>query len=497
MSTNVEKIYSSRDYSSLHVYNEEQFPEFKKTEYDLLKINRLKRNFYWFATVASLNHALNYVVNAYSTTLLSNKLAGICLGLNWMLNSVAGLTFATPVVRLLGFKNGIIISFWGYTFQIATLAIASNYPSIAWHVGVLGAIVAGFTSAIWWTAQGVCFDITCNEISNASGSSPKSKVVIANEVRANLSAVWTVIYQSSDIVVFLTLSVIPLFWYIEISSVVLGLSMLGVATSLLGFTFDDLNDRGTQFDINALYNGVMSVPKHFSHDSRSILLAPFVFGFGITTAMFAYYLNDVAVSKSENLGSVTLGFLESFSYFIATVSAYPYAYISNKYENGRHNVIQFGSLAFLLSGVVVLIVDDVKLGTWTLILLLKGLYGLGRGVFEGSCRAVYAELFTGDDLSNAFSAQTLLVGFSGGICYFIYGILTRNAIAIITIVNGIVAMIFYFILISTDYHSSISWRELYNFILTSTCRSLRNDYSMIINVEDMTTKSPVVLRYEI
>lgn len=36
-----------------------------------------------------------------------------------------------------------------------------------------------------------------------------------------------------------------------------------------------------------------------------------------------------------------------------------------------------------------------ELGTYGVMFALKGLYGLGRGVFEGSCRAVYASMFTG------------------------------------------------------------------------------------------------------
>lgn len=92
----------------------------------------LKRGFLWFAVIASLNHALNYVVNSYATTLLSAKLGGICLGLNWILNAVSGLTIATPIVRIFGFKYAMIISFWGYAFQIATLYVAVVNPSIAW-----------------------------------------------------------------------------------------------------------------------------------------------------------------------------------------------------------------------------------------------------------------------------------------------------------------------------------------------------------------------------
>jgi hypothetical protein len=70
-------------------------------------------------------------------------------------------------------------------------------------------------------------------------------------------------------------------------------------------------------------------------------------------------------------------------------------------------------LSFLLSGAVVLMLDSQQLAQWGNILVIRALYGLGRGVFEGACRAVYAELFSGDDLSKAFSGQTLLAGLSG------------------------------------------------------------------------------------
>jgi MFS family permease len=80
---------------------------------------------------------------------------------------------------------------------------------------------------------------------------------------------------------------------------------------------------------------------------------------------------------------------------------------------GQHWVFQLGSFAFLMSGAVVLVLSDQELAMWRNILIIRALYGLGRGVFEGACRAVYAELFAGKDLSTAFSGQTLLAGLSG------------------------------------------------------------------------------------
>jgi hypothetical protein len=106
--------------------------------------------------------------------------------------------------------------------------------------------------------------------------------------------------------------------------------------------------------LQAVITAIVAVPVQFATDCRATLFAPFVFGFGITTAMFAYYINDAVVSASEKLGDVSLGLLEAFSYLIAAISAFPYAYISNSFIGGQHLVIQFGSLCFLLSGAVVL-----------------------------------------------------------------------------------------------------------------------------------------------
>jgi hypothetical protein len=244
-----------------------------------------------------------------------------------------------------------------------------------------------------------------------------------------------------------------------------------------------LGETAKHITFKELKDSVLSVPRQFRDDCRVTLLAPFVFGFGITTAMFAYFVNSTLISESSNLGVLTLGFLEAFSYFIAVISAYPYAYISNHFESGQDFVIQFGSLSFLLSGLMVLILSDKQLSTWTFILIVKMLYGFGRGVFEGSCRAVYAQMFTGRDLATAFSGQTLLAGFSGGICFFLFNELTKTSIAAITVLNGIIAIIFYFILMSIDSTHPVSWFQLIRYFYNPSQYN-RNNYTIIGGCEE-------------
>jgi hypothetical protein len=151
-----------------------------------------------------------------------------------------------------------------------------------------------------------------------------------NHVRAELSAHWTTVYQLSDILVFLTLSVFPLVAKsVSIAHVLFGLCILGIVTSFLGHTFDTLGDKGLEMSNDDLADAIVAVPRQFIVDARALLLAPFVFGFGITTAMFAYYINGNVVSSSSNLGNNYIGLLEAFSYLVAAASAFPYAYLSN------------------------------------------------------------------------------------------------------------------------------------------------------------------------
>ena len=143
------------------------------------------------------------------------------------------------------------------TVQILSLFLAVEFPEYAWPFGLIGAIIAGFTSAIWWTAQGVCFDLSCAKMQSASealliddksyinrpmsrgenlilsgengmdshrnydsgGQNMLSREEALNQIRANLSAEWTLIYQGADIVIFLGTGLLPLYCDITVDFV--------------------------------------------------------------------------------------------------------------------------------------------------------------------------------------------------------------------------------------------------------------------------------------
>lgn len=480
-----------------------------------------KNHFIFFSVICSLNHALNYIVTSYASSLLSIKLGGIVLGLNWILNSFSGLLIASPIVKIYGYRISMIISLFGYSIQIFTLFLAIQYPNQYTTAAVLfGSVIAGFTSAIWWTAQGICFEVTCNHlhsISNSDGneilnnedieeslvnitsfldkltsidnidsitdmqekSSTSMKEI--NVIRSDLSSLWTIIYQVSDIIIFLILSLIPIFTSISLNMSIFGLVIIGFFTSILGFKLDPLGNFGEKLSYDELIEAVTGVFKQmFITDVRSILLAPFIFNFGFAVCIFSSYFNANYISNSSSLGIVFIGCIESISYFIAALSAPFYAYVSNNFEGGQHYVMQFGSISYLICGILFIYndrnIDSNSPLSIVLLIILRIFYGFCRGVFEGACRALYAEMWQGSDLSIAFSSQTLLAGLSGGVLFFV----TTNekvsiqVLSFVLITSSILAIIFHIILLRVvGYRSKMSWKVFLRIINPFTSHDKR------------------------
>ena len=61
---------------------------------------------------------------------------------------------------------------------------------------------------------------------NTLGLPPLTTISNINVIRANLSAIWTLVYQIADIVVFLALSVVPLYFHMTFVETLNGLVIL-------------------------------------------------------------------------------------------------------------------------------------------------------------------------------------------------------------------------------------------------------------------------------
>jgi hypothetical protein len=383
------------------------------------------------------------------------------VGLIYIIMAMSGFFLSTPLMRY-GIKKAIIFSLGGSALGIVSLFISVVLSDIAWASAIIGAVLAGIAISAWWAVQGMYFELICLKIDKHLYASSLDVEADVQKVRMELSAQWTIIYLLADLFIFGSISLL-LYVGVSIAVVLACLALLGIITTLLGFTFESVESSDTDVSSKKLtydewMDEILRVPTQFRNDVRVTLLLPFDCAFGTTTAMFAYYVNLYIISDSNDLGVDSLGVFSALSDLVAMSTAYPYSYISNNYRGGQTLVMQFGSFSFVMCGLIVLSGNLHSLQNWTAMCFAKGFYGLGRGVFEGVSRAVYAQMFTGKDLAAAFSGQTLAVGFAGGICFFVFNAVnSKSFIAAIVTINAVVAIVCFQILVTIDSKKVVSW----------------------------------------
>lgn len=478
-------------------------------------VQDIKLKFYWYAVIASINQSLANALISYSTSIVSPHLGATLVCLNLVLSSVSGLLISNPVYRRLGFKTAKSVGMWGNAIVVTCLYIAIICHDIntAWTVAVIGGMIGGITSAIWWTSQAVFLQQIClkiaAEMGDATTTAPSTNniengdsgqkvsntdtskdiaidpnqehegaVTVMDIVQNEMSGHWTVIYLSVDMCVFLTLSIIPIAADISMHAVFIILPILGVITSLLANTFEsfDKHENLNPMTWDEYSKEIYAVSTQFNVDSRKTLLTFFFVEFAFAGVMFAGYLNDVVFS--EKLGIRELGFLVAISDFCAVSSAFVFVYFSSKYSTGLNWVMQFGLCTFTVSGLLVLSLSEDTLGLWSITILLLALFGLGRGVFEGPSRAVYCKSFQGDELATAFAGQQLLLGVGGGLGILIFGFVSKEAIGSIVFIVGVIAIITYGLFMYVeDVKRKLPWGELRRIIcqLTCTCGVIYNN----------------------
>jgi len=396
-------------------------------------------NFVLFCILASVNHSVSYVATFFSSSLLPAQLASLSLGLLWASNALVGLFLASSMTQFLGLRGSLVLSFAGYALQIGCLYLSMTFPASAWILSLSGSIFAGSTSAIWWDCQALV-------VESASVSSTSSTDSISSG-RSSNNALWTLIYQGLNMAIFLSLTLLqyggaPLASLLQSLFFAAAASTAWVAVMKLAPPLEPLNTSKASADEPP--QRFSQVLRLFAADYRCSLLAPTQTAFGIATALFAYYVNAELISgAAENgdasVGVLYLGVLESFAYLVSALAAYPYSYLVRRYD-AISAVMVWGNLCFLLSAALVLAVPLKALKSWPWLLLLKALYGLGRGIFEGENRSYYMQLFTGPSLVIAFSQQGFLCGLSGGVSFLSAQIISANALASAVVVNGVLSM---------------------------------------------------------
>eukprot|EP01036_Dinobryon_divergens_P027747 gene27747-36569_t len=141
--------------------------------------------------------------------------------------------------------------------------------------------------------------------------------------------------------------------------------------------------------------------------------------------MVAYYVMGTVIAKSPYLGKEYVGLLAAVVVLSGALMSIPLATLANLF--GKKIVILSGNLALVATSLVFFLMPNDEMGTWLVILPYCIVFGIGRGVWENTNKAVIADFFSQDSVActTAFSAAAFFTGYAGALGYFSFHALHR------------------------------------------------------------------------
>jgi MFS family permease len=206
-------------------------------------------------------------------------------------------------------------------------------------------------------------------------------------------------------------------------------SVYGSLTALSFFLMlrvDNMGDTGSRvLDTTAVLKESTSAISLVYSDVRLLLIIPFQLYVGLISATIP---------------------------LTGSAMAFPTAAVASKY--GKVLPMTIGAIGLGMAGLAVIIFSDETLGTWEFVMVYIVVYGIGRGVYENTNKAVVVDFFSHGrntcsdakrgDITAAFAATNFARNIASAFGYFAFNHISRLEMSLLVFVFAIVGLLCYY-----------------------------------------------------
>lgn len=178
-----------------------------------------------------------------------------------------------------------------------------------------------------------------------------------------------------------------------------------------------------------VFEQAASASKLFISDSKMPLMMGMNFSFAVAAAYMNAYVTGIPANYF--LGKGYGGYLAAITAAVAAVLSFPISNMKMVYHSLtggnleqkdqasiKKSAMVIGPISFGLVSLLPLVVGYQHLGSWSGLVALFALQGIGRGVWESTNKAIFAEYFAYDTVG-AFSNLIIQNGGASTICFFV------------------------------------------------------------------------------
>jgi MFS family permease len=344
----------------------------------------------------------------FATSLLDPRVGQVSSATMMLCAMISSLLIGVPAVQILGTKVSLVIAqsmntVYAIAFPLGILLPDGSF--LQWVTLLTGAFLAGITSGVSWTAQGSFFADSSSSIAERDGF-PRE------EITARLSCEFASVLLVTEITVKLGASLLQgsfLWWKIAeplmniTSMFFLFAATAGAMLIVMALAVNEPPRRQTKTAT------VIPAKAAIELWSSPVLwcLAGTNLTFGFSVAYMQGYVNAVLVKSSPTFGVESIGALMAVPPLVAVLVSTLLGGLSQK--TGKSFIVAIGAASFFCIALTLLAdPPTVENGYWGRGLVLPFvLQGVGRGVYEGTNKAMFADFFQGPQSTGAFANAAL------------------------------------------------------------------------------------------
>jgi len=435
-------------------------------------------NFVVMSVCFSVNHGTVTALIALSSSNLPEKLSGQSVGALYVCYTLSALFFANSCVAKVGPKWTIFLGCTLYCAYVGSFLVANNVAAggVMKAACIGGGIIGGLGAGVLWTAQGKFFAASADLYASLKGVSKESST-------ATLATVFTSIFLGFEF----TLKIFTSLPGINPSVLYVVFTILAVASSLgLLFVVEVTHNVREQMGAFSMFEKATAALNLYTQDIKVLLLVPYSFTFGFAAPFLNQYVNAKITTEimgpctahanaSTTVGPMYMGNEAAGSMYFGPVGNHSAAGSCTKHSSeyvgymsaivvatgfitsavfgalNKADIVPkavpmvFASVCFTTVAAMFVALPETWFSSWVRLVPLYMLFGIGRGVFESTSKAVFADFFQGPRATAGFANSAMQNGLSGSIGFFVFPLMDYHYKAYIVVICGVVGIATYLV----------------------------------------------------
>ena len=301
-------------------------------------------------------------------------------GLLYLTYTLTALTASTAIVQRLGSRNAVILGQALYGSYVACFWIATALDTHQKVLALVGAALGGAGSAILWTAHGAYFTLASEEYALYSGVEWSAATSLFSGIFA-----FCLLLEETALDLLSTLLVRT--WNVPWSVVFCIYAVIAVGATLLmpllvqSYPQTTNNDN----DNNVLWTKATATLRLLYRDPKMKYMIGFNAAFGFAGAFLNSFVSgEIVPTKDESF----VGLLVALHGGSAALSSLLFGQFDRKGP-----VLILGAAAFGGVAVPFLLQPSIPQWTWTMLVTVYLLEGVGRATFESTFKGLFSDYF--------------------------------------------------------------------------------------------------------